>query len=288
MRRIFFDERFERRDAQVQILIGRRIGNAVGQRQIVSRLGDPLRRRIGVRGEQVLPGAAGVLRFRLRQLHFAQPEAGLDFGRVVGMILDELGIPLGRFGQLIQKLIAASHLQLDLDPPSPGRHVGQCLEIEVERLLVVGLMLHVVFRLEIAVGEFQINLGQLILASRRQQVVDFRAIDHLGGMKFALAGQGNRLAEPSPACPTAIGKCFGEPIELGDGRVVLPGEIESPALEIGEIILRGILGIGRGVDGFDGRQVIMVLQRLAHGLGHLRQRQKLDIGRWHRGGFCIL
>ncbi len=53
----------------------------------------------------------------LRQLHFAQPEAGFDFGRVVGMILDELGIPLGRFGQLVQQLIAAGGLQLDLDPP---------------------------------------------------------------------------------------------------------------------------------------------------------------------------
>src|SRR5207253_2214555 len=75
--------------------------------------------------------------------------------------------------------------------------------VELQGLGVVWLLLFL-GRLEIAVGEFQINIRKLLLALAGEEILGLGAVDQLGGLEVAFAGQRYRLGEADAARPEAL------------------------------------------------------------------------------------
>ena len=122
---------------------------------------------------------------------------------LVGMVLDELLEQRGRFGRLAEVLLALADEQLDLDlllRLGPGL---QGLLVELQGLGVVGLLLFL-GRLEVGVGKFQVDVGDLLLAIGREQVLGLGPIDQLGAAEVAFAGQRDGLGKACPACPGVV------------------------------------------------------------------------------------
>ena len=260
-------ERFQRGGAQAQLLVALRLGNPPGAGEVIARLGDPLRLRVGVLGQQVLPGPPGLLEVPFGQPALAQAIAGFDVQRAVGVLLDELLVQARRLAVVPQFLLALGYQEFHLGPLFRlGTHVQRLL-VELHRLLVVGLVL-LLGRLEVVLGKLQVDVGDLLLPVLRKQVLGLRPEDQLGGAEVALSGKRQSAGEPRPAGPGAVGELL---LHLGQGRhrfVVLLLEIKGPALEIGQVVLGGVLLLGCLVDGLDGLGVVAVLHQLPDVLLH--------------------
>ena len=220
----------ERGGAERQIVVRVRSRDAKRLREVERGLGDPFAVGVGISGQQILPGAPCLGSLTETQLAFTQPIPRLDIQGASGMILGELGVAVRRLLEVSQGLVALGHA--DLDPGALFRlgADGQRLVVELEGLVVVG-RLDFVLGLEVGLGEFQVDVGDFLLAIERQQVVGFLAIDQLGALKISLPRHGNRAAEFGTARPGAVGKITLDGLVDGNRFVVLLAEMQGSSLE---------------------------------------------------------
>ena len=157
------------------------------------------------------------------------------------MVLDELLEQRGRLGRLAEVLLALADEQFDLDLLLRLRPGFQGLLVELQGLGVVGLLLFL-GRLEVGVGKFQVDVGDLLLAIGREQVLGLGPIDQLGAAEVAFAGQRRRPWQSVPGVPKGCcgNQFLAELVEDGDGLVVFAVEVQCPAFEIEQVVARGV------------------------------------------------
>ena len=193
------------------------------------------------------------------------------------MVLDELAEQSNRLVPLLQFLVALGDTQFDTPPLLELRTDGRRLAVELQRLLEVGVLL-LLGRVEIRVGEFQVDVGHLLLAVDREQVLGLGPIDQLGRPEIALASQRGPLGEPAATCPGTLGETLLHGVEGRDRLVVFLIEVQCPSLQVGQIVVRDAFGIGLDrVDRRDGGWKIAVLHQLPNVLGHARRGRVGDI-----------
>ncbi len=267
-----FQECPQRGGAEVQLLVVLRVGDVPGSRQVELGIGQAWRLRIDVLGQQVLPHPPRLAGVAFRQAAGAQSPTGLDIQRARGVVLAELLEERGRGCPLIEVLLALADEQFDLDLPlrlGPG---FQGLLVELQGLGVIGFPIFL-GRLEVGVGKLQVDVGNLLLAIGREQEFGLGPIDQLGAAEVAFAGQRDGLGKACPACPGALGKLLAKLIEDGDGLVVLAVEVQGPALEIEQVVARGVFHVpdtGSVVDGLYGIGIAAVLHCFADDVRHQR------------------
>ena len=191
----------QRGHAQVQLLVVARVGDVPGAGQIELGLGDAGRLRIddtSPAGPARPAGPRGRLPSASR--HSPRRKRASMSKRLSRMVLDELLVKRGRLGQACRVLLALADQQLDLDPLLRLRARLQRLLVELQGLGVVGLLVFL-GRLEVVVGEFQVDVGDLLLAVGREQVFGLGPDRSARRAEVALAGQGHGLGEACPACP---------------------------------------------------------------------------------------
>ena len=300
--RIPLDERHQCRGAQAQLLVVLRLRNLPRPRKLEGGLRDPLPpiggaascptewAGVGVLGQQVLPGPSRLFQLPFRQPALAQPVACLDVQRAVGVILDKLLKQARRRTVLLQVLLTLGHEQLHLGPLLGLRPHLQRLPVELQGLLVVRFVLFL-GRLEVRVGELQIDIRDLLLPIGRKQILRLGPDDQLGAAKITLSGQRQCARQPAPAGPPTLGKILLQLPEDLRRPVVLFLQKERPALEVGQVVLRSVFGLGGPVDFLDGLLILPILHQLPDLLPHQRHIDgrlflsgRLLIARRRRGG----
>ena len=118
-------------------------------------------------------------------------------------------------------------------------------------------------RIEVIVGELEIDVGDLLFAIGREQVLGLFAVDRLGLGEVAFSGVGERFAELGAAEPRALGELRLDLLEGGHRLVVFLVQIQGSPLQIAEVVGRGACFFGFHVDRRHRLGVFGVLHQLA-------------------------
>ncbi len=172
-------------------------------------------------------------------------------------------------GVLPQFLVAAGDAELDLDAAILIGPDGQSLLVEGERLCIVGGFLRTNHfgRLEVGVGEFQVDRRDLVLALGGEQEFHFLFIDVFGRLEVAEFQECGRLAKLRAASPGAIAM-----IALDRGKslqclAMFAAEVKCSALQVNQVVRVLRLVVFGGEQLIDlGRRLVelAVLHQLAH------------------------
>ncbi len=265
---ILFDEAAQSRDPQIEVDARRRLWQLKSQRQVVGSFRDERRGGVLMRGEQVLPSPPRLVVLALLKLALSQTKPRLDVQFVVRVLLDKLGETFDGFVPILQVLEALPDEQFGFGPCLRiGSHLDRFFK-KREGLLIVGGFRFVV-GLEIAMGELQVDVGDLLFAVGRKQILGFRAIDHLGIAKPIQPRVSRGLGKAHSPRPRALGKVAGELIEDLYRFVVSLLVVVGSALEEGQIVSRSFFVLQRFVDLANRVLVVAVLHRLADVGGEL-------------------
>ncbi len=228
--------------------------------------------------QQVLPCLARLGRLLAGQQRFAQPEASLDNQRVIDVLAEELAVQVRRLLQLVQLLLALSDQQLDPHAAVQLRPDTQCAAVEIERPLVVRLLILLGW-LEIRVGEFHVQAGDFLLPILGQQELCLGAVDEFGGAEIAFASQRQTLGEAGLACPRAVVRPLIQLVERSDGLVVFLLEVQRAAFQVGQMVLVGLLVAGQRLDRRDRFRILAILHQLKHLFRHRGRRGRQAVCR---------
>ncbi len=153
----------QRGHAAAEVLVVARRRHAEGARELKRGFRNARVLAVAVGRQQVLPSATRLHRTLQAQFTLALPEAGFNIELAAGMVLDERRERLAGLLQIIEVLVAFADAQFDLELLVLAGDQFERLLIEIQRLGVVGLLVRL-FRLEVQVGELQINIGDFLFA----------------------------------------------------------------------------------------------------------------------------
>ena len=266
----FCQKGFQGRDAEFQVRVGGGLGQPPGARQLEAGFGDPRRRRIGMRGQQVLPDAPRVLGLLGGQRAFAHPEAGFDRQRLVRVFGEKRGEQFGGAGVLLQLLTAARHAELRFRlRPGQQAHL-QRFFVERHRRGVIRCVAGF-RRMEEGVAKLAQDVREFLFPRRCEQRFGFGPVDRRGPGKVVFGGQCQPGGEPGAAVPGAGGELVAQLLEGPDRSIELPLQQQGAAFQVQQVIA-GTVRLGKGlVDGGHRRDVIPVLQQLADVVCDLRR-----------------